>query len=173
MVAGGASLGLTFINCPFAIYNHEASMWRHYCAVLSKGRDAYQGRRCAHPSRPPCPACLRASVFLQPAGGGWYGCIGEVYCCALPIVIMASIVIPIWVLLVQLVLTASSVGSGFCAGCVGAPSSGGPTSQVTRGHLDPRRRSSATPSSYPPPAQPPSPSRPLLPVRRSRHPLRR
>ena len=94
----GASLGLAVVNTPFGVWNHESSMWSHYCEVISKGREAYQGRADA-----------------------WYSCIGEVYCCALPLMLLASAVMPVWVLLMQLFMVLEALISGFAAGCVYSP----------------------------------------------------
>jgi len=78
-------------------------MWRHYCRVLSNGVEAQQGAS-------------------HQRGNPWSSCLGEVYCCAMPLVIIATVFIPVWVLLCQLVLVACAFGSGLCAGCVHAPS---------------------------------------------------
>ena len=98
LVATAASLGLAVVNTPFGTWNHEASMWAHYCKVLSKGREAYEGRADA-----------------------WYSCIGEIYCCAMPLMVLASAAIPIWVLLMQLFVVLEALISGFFAGCVYTP----------------------------------------------------
>ncbi len=99
MITAALALGVLLARIPVAIYHREVSLWRHYCAVLSKGREAYEGD---------------APFF--------YSCVGELYCCAFPCVLISAMITPFVAILVLTCQLCGCVVQGTCAGCTARPS---------------------------------------------------
>ena len=98
----GWGLGAAIYKWPTGAYYQEVEMWKHYCGVLKKGKDAYTGtsRR-----KNACDECCDS-------------CLAEVYCCGAPIFIMLAVFWPV-LLLGWLLLTVVFFSfQGLCAGAI-------------------------------------------------------
>lgn len=114
------SLLASFLTCPAALFitlfaglgtafrkwvpgsaYHEQRMWREYCNVIKQGKAAWEGRS----KKTECEQCCDA-------------CAGEAYCCAMPLMLIWSLIYPM-VLLFHLMWTACEhAGYAFCAGAI-------------------------------------------------------
>ena len=103
LVVLGGGLVTVVVHVVPGSYNHIVALWAHWSMIISRGRDAYS----EDPNRRPrfWDCCAAACA--------------EVYCCMTPFFVLATLIIPVWLLFMLLAIAFCTAISGGCAGCVG------------------------------------------------------
>ena len=107
----GGGLIPAMMHWPFGSWNQMSELWKHVCLTLKQGRQAYgleqQGQR------PP-----RRTIEDQLCGECCTAALAEVYCILLPVFVIITPFIPVWILCALLLDVIFAAIGGACSGCV-------------------------------------------------------
>lgn len=100
VVVLGAALPTAVYKWVPGVVHQEAAMWRGYCNVLRRGKEAYDGKG------------------KQPLGDCCATCLAEAYCCLLPAFLLYAAFYPLLLLAWLMLTVVGHAARGFCAGAI-------------------------------------------------------